>query len=449
VPKPTKPQTVFSGPVLFPRQRDLMSAMTAHRYSLAYGSSRGGKSYAIAAFIISRALKYPKSNHLVVRLTGLSIKTTIWKTFEAVLADFGINDKVSKNTTEYIMTFPDNLGGSTIVMSGVQDEERIQKVLGAEYQTIFYNEGTNIDWETFEVVDSRLNNSDAPDCPLRCIADCNPTSKKHWLYQLMIAHTVPGTKRPITDPENYGSIHFDAEANPTVDSEYYTKFQNRSAATQKRFREGMWSDEVQGALFAQDDLDDNRAPTPEADEFDLIVVGVDPAVTNTETSDETGIVVAGMIDDGESRHYYPLEDLSGRYHPWEWADKVADAYRRWGAGMVVVETTQGGDQNAHTLRTADASLNIMTVNPGRGQGKNARAFPIAAEMKSKRIHHPLDDTKFKELESQMLTITGDYDRRKGKSPDHLDAYVYAISELLTGDGPNKPVVVSKIAGWFR
>ena len=39
-----------------------------------------------------------------------------------------------------------------------------------------------------------------------------------------------------------------------------------------------------------------------------VVVGVDPAVTNTETSDETGIIVAGVADD---KCAYVLDDLSG------------------------------------------------------------------------------------------------------------------------------------------
>jgi phage terminase large subunit-like protein len=437
----------YNGPALFPHQLALIDRLHDHQYFLAYGSSRGGKSYAIAAFMIARALQHPGSAHAIFRLTGNSIKPTIWATFKDVIATFGIAPFVQYNSTDLTITFGPEIGGSTIVFSGVNDEERIQKVLGAEYQTIFLNEATDLDYETFELIDSRLLNVAHPACPVKMIADCNPTSKKHWLYQLFLAKLVPNTKRELTDPQSYSSLHFGADANPNVDTNYYNKFQNRSAATQKRFLEGQWSDEVEGALFSALDLDNHRITTPEPDDFDLIVIGVDPAVTNTPTSDETGIFVCGAIEDGGERHYYPLEDLSGRYHPHEWAEKVASAYRRWGAGLVVIETTQGGDQNAHTLRTADASLVIKSVNPGRGQGKNIRAMPIAAEMKAGHIHHPAD-LRFKELEDQMVRLTGDYDRKRGKSPDRLDAYVYAMSELLTGDGPNQPIVSGRIANYM-
>ncbi len=43
-----------------------------------------------------------------------------------------------------------------------------------------------------------------------------------------------------------------------------------------------------------------------------IVVAIDPAVSVSENSDETGIVVCGLGQDGDG---YVLEDASGKYPP--------------------------------------------------------------------------------------------------------------------------------------
>ena len=77
-----------------------------------------------------------------------------------------------------------------------------------------------------------------------------------------------------------------------------------------------------------------------------IVVAIDPAVSVSETSDATGIIVAGIGDDG---HGYVLEDLSGKYSPTEWATKAIAAYKRHEADRIIVEKNQGGDLVANTL----------------------------------------------------------------------------------------------------
>ena len=52
-----------------------------------------------------------------------------------------------------------------------------------------------------------------------------------------------------------------------------------------------------------------RSKVADAPDMARIVIGVDPAVTSNEQSDETGIIIAGLGRDG---HGYVLEDLSGR-----------------------------------------------------------------------------------------------------------------------------------------
>lgn len=434
---------------LHERQNDLIKLISNHKYTLAYGSSRGGKSYAFFYVMVVRALMFPGSNHCVIRSTAASIPSTIWPTALAVLKAIapGYREEIDTNSSIRLITIHNT---SRIWFFGAQDEDAVEKIMGAEFATIMLNEVVNLDLKTFQKIKTRLNADDVDQngnrIALKMFADCNPKSKSHWVYQQWVRKVKPGSETPLSRGAAYASLQFDRTANPNVDADYYADMQDDSAEEQASYLLGEWYDEVEGALFSQADIDNNRDHLP--NDFDLTVVAVDPAMTNTPSSDETGIIVAGAMGEGSDAHYFPIEDLSGRYHPNEWAKKAVAAYWEHGAKAIVVEVNQGGDQNMYVIHSIDPRVTVVTVRAGAGQGKNERAKPIASLMKAGRIHHPLERETFKELESQLLAMTGDYDRRKGKSPDRLDAYVYAISELLTGDGPIKPVVISKLRGYF-
>jgi phage terminase large subunit-like protein len=158
-----------------------------------------------------------------------------------------------------------------------------------------------------------------------------------------------------------------------------------------------------------------------------IVVAVDPAVSNNEGSDETGIIVAGVAENG---HGYILEDLSGRYAPHEWAAKAVAAFHRHKADRVVIEANQGGLMAQETLRVQDRNLPIKAVHASRG--KVTRAEPVAGLYEQRRVHHV---GTFPQLEDQLTMFTSDFDRSSaGFSPDRLDALVWGLSELMVKGG---------------
>jgi phage terminase large subunit-like protein len=73
-----------------------------------------------------------------------------------------------------------------------------------------------------------------------------------------------------------------------------------------------------------------------------------------------------------------------------------------------------------TLRTVDKAISYKAVRATRG--KYTRAEPIAALYEQGRVHHV---GTFPELEDQMCTwVPGE------KSPDRLDALVWALTELM-------------------
>jgi phage terminase large subunit-like protein len=179
---------------------------------------------------------------------------------------------------------------------------------------------------------------------------------------------------------------------------------------------GEYLDDVPGALWRRG-MFDARRPAPD---LTRVVVGVDPAATSAEGSDETGIVVAGLGVDGRG---YVLADRSCRLSPDGWARRCQAAYAELGADRIVAETNNGGDMVLHTLHTVDRNLPVKKVTASRG--KVTRAEPVAALYEQGKVTHvaPFDD-----LEDQLVSWTPD----SGASPDRLDALVWALSDLMLG-----------------
>jgi phage terminase large subunit-like protein len=178
-----------------------------------------------------------------------------------------------------------------------------------------------------------------------------------------------------------------------------------------------------GALWHHDQIDKLRVEKPP--ELDRIVIGVDPAVTSTENSAETGIIAAGRGTESPP-HFYILGDLSLRGSPDNWAERAVYGYRAHQADRLVGEVNNGGDLVEAVLRTKDLLCAYKAVHASRG--KLTRAEPIAALYEQGRVHHV---GTFGTLEDQMC----DFDPTVAqKSPDRMDALVWALSELSEGVG---------------
>ena len=146
-------------------------------------------------------------------------------------------------------------------------------------------------------------------------------------------------------------------------------------------------------------------------------------MTSNDKSDETGIVVAGI---GRDDHLYILADLSLIGTPDQWARAAVGAYRTWQADRIIAETNNGGDMVEAVIRQVDRSVSYRKVTATRG--KVIRAEPIAALYEQSRAHHV---GGFDRLEDQM-TEFDPTDSTRQKSPDRMDALVWAATELFGG-----------------
>jgi phage terminase large subunit-like protein len=152
-----------------------------------------------------------------------------------------------------------------------------------------------------------------------------------------------------------------------------------------------------------------------------IVVGIDPPAASRPGSDACGIVAAGRAEDG---CVYVLEDATvAGLAPAGWAAKAVALFSRLAADTLVAEVNQGGDMVRAVLAQVDASVPLKTVHATRG--KWLRAEPVAAMYAQGRVKHV---RPFEELEDQMcdFELSG---LSSGRSPDRLDALVWAVTEL--------------------
>jgi len=192
-------------------------------------------------------------------------------------------------------------------------------------------------------------------------------------------------------------------------------------------------DEMPGALWTRAGI----IRVESAPNLRRVVVAIDPAVTATEQSSETGIVVAGVADNG---HAYVVRDLSGRISPDAWARRAVGSYHDLHADRIVGEQNNGGDLVRHTITTVDPKVSYKAVTASKG--KHTRAEPVAALYEQGKVHHV---GSFPQLEDQMCTWVPGED-----SPDRMDALVWALTELmLTGSNltPIAPIQMTGPSKW--
>jgi predicted phage terminase large subunit-like protein len=410
---------------LTPKQKEVRTVFAAaYKYLLVYGGSRSGKTFFICYSILVRAIKAPGSRHVIFRRHGVAVKQSIGKdTLPKVVA----------------LAFPDmpmkwheqdgyfSLGnGSEIWLAGLDDKDRVDKVLGREFATLYFNEASEIPLSSYMVATTRLAQSvmqtDGRPLPLKCYVDLNPTTSAHWTYQMWVAGNHPDGNRPIEGhKENYSHIVVNPMDNAgNLPADYLRDLAALPERQRKRFFDGLFTADDDNALWRRGWIKIDAPP-----EMQRIVVALDPATTNTVGSDETGIIVAGIGKDGRG---YVLADDSGKYRPEEWARRAISLFDTFQADAIVAEVNQGGDMVEAVIK-AEARGRIVPVRKVTAtRAKHIRAEPIAALYEQGKVRHTDD---FPALVDQLCAFTIGFDRKaQGYSPDRVDALVWAMSDLF-------------------
>lgn len=188
-------------------------------------------------------------------------------------------------------------------------------------------------------------------------------------------------------------------------------------------------DDVPGALWsrAMFDRPGFRTSRPDLDRFDLVVVAIDPAASNSEASDETGVVVVGCYEEAGLRRFHVLADRSVYGSPMERARVAIQAFVEFEADRFVVEVNNGGDWIPAVVQAQWDAMGMAGAAPVEcvtaSRGKKTRAEPIAALYEQGRVTH---EPGLEALEDQLATWSP---LLAEKSPDRLDALVWGATWL--------------------
>jgi phage terminase large subunit-like protein len=207
---------------------------------------------------------------------------------------------------------------------------------------------------------------------------------------------------------------------PTFLKSVMARYQNTRLGRQEL--DGEIIEERADALWSRALLE--RCRVAAAPSLARVVVAIDPPASSSKRADSCGIVAAGIT--GEGTIYVIADDTISGATPTAWAAKAIALWRRVEADALVAEVNQGGDMVKAVIAEVDSSVPVLPVRATRG--KWLRAEPIAALYDQGRVKHV---GNFSALEDEMCDF-GPSGLSSGRSPDRLDALVWAIASLTFG-----------------
>lgn len=206
-----------------------------------------------------------------------------------------------------------------------------------------------------------------------------------------------------------------------------------------------FAEDISEAMWERAWIDEHRIIDPRKvpEDMERITVAIDPnASSNPEVAAECGIVAAGRamcdckVSEGgkEELHGFVFADRSKVATPAQWGARAVRLFWDLSADIIVGERNNGGEMVEHTLRTVDGAENIPYESVWASRGKAIRAQPIASLYEQGKIHHV---GMHELLEDQLCNwVEGD------KSPDRMDADVWALTDLFPMEKPRKKVAAT-------
>jgi hypothetical protein len=379
-----------------------------NRYFLITGGRGSGKSWTLSLFLLN--LTY-EEGHVI-----LFTRWTLTSAFISIIPEFIDKIDLMNKAEDFEITQSEIINkatGSKILFRGIKTSQgtataNLKSIAGVT--TFILDEAEElIDEDVFDRIDLSIR---AVNKPNRVILVMNPSYKSHWIYSRFV-------KNPRNDTSYIHTTYLDNQNN--LSPSFVAQAERTRTENLHRYNHlflGHWLEDAEGMLWNRQIIERLRMANPP--QLERIVVSVDPAASANLDSDETGIVVAGKDAKGNG---YVLEDLSGKYSPSQWAAVAVKAFERWNADCIVAEKNMGGDMVESVLRSQNTTARIKLVNATKG--KYVRAEPIYSLYEQNKIYHI---GQFPILENQMIT----FDPDKGKSPDRVDAMVWAFTELLLG-----------------
>jgi hypothetical protein len=376
------------------------------RYKGAYGGRGSGKSHNFAAMGVIRCAQNAGTRGVCIREVQKSLKDSAKLLIEDTIDKLGASGKFRAITSEIHAP-----GGGIITFQGMQDHtaDSIKSLEGFDWAWI--EEAHTLSARSLELLRPTIRKPGS-----EIWASWNPRSASDPIDMLL---------RGLDPPTDAVVIRANYDDNEFFPNELEEERAYDQKANPDRYAHiwlGAYEPQAVGAIFNRQMFHENRCVTV-PDNLERILVGVDHAVTDTPLSNEHGISVAGLGEDGRG---YVLEDASLHGSPSQWATRAVAMYDKWDADGVVVEVNQGGDLVKHTLQTIRRDLPIIEVRATRG--KHVRAEPISAMYSVGRVSHV---GTFPQIEDQLCLFTSHgWEGSGDKSPDRAESLIWALTELF-------------------
>ncbi len=240
-------------------------------------------------------------------------------------------------------------------------------------------------------------------------------------------------KRLLTRPSTLSVRSRTADNLANLAPDFFDEVSNLYGGTRlgRQELEGEIIEDLEGALWDWRLIEAARIEA--APELERVVLAVDPPVSAGAKADACGVILAGCAEITGQITGFVLADLTVQGQtPLQWARHVVSACERHQVDRVVVEVTQGGDLVETLLRQINANVPVKKVHASRG--KILRAEPVMALYERGLVRHV---GAFPDLEDEMTRYRGGANE---KSPDRLDALVWALSDLMPMMPPANPSI---------
>jgi phage terminase large subunit-like protein len=396
----------------------------SQRYTCLAGGTRSGKTFLIVRAIVMRALQAKGSRHAILRFHANAARASIaLGTLPQVMQLCFPDIRIKEHRHDGYFSLPN---GSRIWIGGLDDKDRVEKILGLEYATVFLNEGSQIPYSSALIAFTRLAQV-TREIHQQAYVDLNPVGKSHWTNILFGEKRDPVSNQPLKDPENYRRAFVNPPDNiANLSEEFLASLANLPERQRRRFYEGVYADEVDDALWTYEIIDSGRCAAGDIPEEKRasVVVALDPsgaAGRDDLGADEIGIVVAARGIDGDC---YILADFSCREAPAVWGRRAVTAFHEFRADCIVAESNFGGEMVRATIQAADPNVPVRLVTASRG--KAIRAEPVSVRYAQGQVHHA---GRFAKLEDQLCAFSS-AGYTAGGSPDHADAAIWALTYLF-------------------
>ncbi|EMF91147.1 terminase, large subunit, PBSX family [Leptospira santarosai str. ST188] len=213
------------------------------------GGARSGKTYLVIKAIISRAWISKESRHLIARYRLNHLRMSVWKqTLLPCLREMGFvrGRDFEINESDLVVTFSND---AEIYGAGLDDSDRVEKIMGTEFNTIFINEATQISYATFQKIKTRLSFV-RPGLTNKMIVDCNPRNRFHWIYKYFVLRQNPktGNALPIRRIKKMARRHWTPLDNPYLTDDYKQLLDELTGVERERLYLGQWVD-VEGLVY--------------------------------------------------------------------------------------------------------------------------------------------------------------------------------------------------------